>query len=683
MTLQLLTDALGMPALQAKASSVLGCFHAVRGKGLWFRMTGADRSYGVRVSVDGEDRGEQPFGWNFDPASPARSYIAKVENGTCAVTDIREIGSRLWNTLCPTSRNLRDGAAFVDCTLDEPLGIRLEIPTKRELERLPWEALEDERLGRLLGSDERYTFARLPASDAPEAAARPKDRTAIRVLVVVPEGSGLRTRYEIQNLQALAARLPGQLEVKVLDGRVTLQRLQQALREGYYDILHYIGHGEVSDDAGVTIRFNDDHDAERMVDAFTFAQILAVSAIQLAVLNCCSGESPSISKSLLGLGPHLTRTAQIPAVVAMRYEIADPEATTFSKQLYMELLTGKHAGRIDIAVQRARKDLIATGRGESIRAFITPVLYLAPGREQLFQLAVPPVLAVSGAVPPPPGRAEALIDGDLVAALRARRCIPIVGPGIFAPTARLRGQDGPPDLLTIARSLAAECDYPDMYELELAERGGEGFAHVVLGRVCQHYEHKADRLIERLQALCRPLPSVPPALAAIASWDAPGLVYTHFDGQLEMAVRESPRRHSPAVLNRLDAPAGFGAAAPLIVNLRGTLAAPDTLVLTETDHDDLDDQLDRVSKEIADLFDRSARAVVFLCVSPRDPAVRRMCRKLLKTAKRHTQGPRYFVGADSSAVDRAYWERFRVRWIDRPLHDVLPALTAAATEEPR
>lgn len=205
----------------------------------------------------------------------------------------------------------------------------------------------------------------------------------------------------------------------------------------------------------------------------------------------------------------------------------------------------------------------------------------------------------------------------------------------------------------------------------------------MLGRVCQHYEHKADRLIERLQALCRPLPAMPPALATIASWDAPGLVYTHFDGLLEMAVRESPRRRSPSVLNRLDAPAGFGAAAPLIVNLRGTLAAPDTLVLTETDHDDLDDQLDRVSKEIADLFDQSARAVVFLGVSPRDLAVRRMCRKLLKTAPRHTQGPRYFICADSSAVDRAYWERFRVRWIDRPLHEVLPVLTAAATEEPR
>lgn len=69
----------------------------------------------------------------------------------------------------------------------------------------------------MLGSDERYTFARLPASDAPSAAARPKGRTAIRVLVVVPEGSGLRTRYEIQNLQALAARLPGQLGHRGLD----------------------------------------------------------------------------------------------------------------------------------------------------------------------------------------------------------------------------------------------------------------------------------------------------------------------------------------------------------------------------------------------------------------------------------------------------------------------------------
>ena len=51
--------------------------------------------------------------------------------------------------------------------------------------------------------------------------------------------------------------------------------------------------------------------------------------------------------------------------------------------------------------------------------------------------------------------------------------------------------------------------------------------------------------------------------------------------------------------------------------------------------------------------------------------MRQLCRKLLKTDRRHTQGPRYFLGAETSAVDRAYWEPFRVKWIDRQLHEVL------------
>lgn len=656
----------------------------VSGTGLWFRLSGADRSYAVQSRADAEPRDPHPFGWNFDPGSPLRGYVAKVDAGTCAITDIREIGSRLWNTLCPASLNLRDRASFVEPSLSAPLAIRLEIPTVREVEQLPWEALEDERLGRLLGSDERYTLTRLPASDAPAPAPRPRDRAAIRVLMVVPEGSGLRTRYEVQNLQKLAATATDRLEVVVLDGRVTLSRLQDVLRDGYWDILHYIGHGEVSEDAGVAIRFNDDRGSERLVDAFTFAQILAVSAIQLAVLNCCMGGSPSFSKSLMGLGPHLTRTALIPAVVAMRYEIADPDATIFSQRLYSELIAGKRPGRIDIAVQAARKDLFANGRGESIRAFITPVLYLAPGREQLFDLAPAPPGAARPAPAPRLETSGPPLDSELLAALRARRCIPVVGPGIFAPAAR-RSPDGPPDLLAIARALASDCDYPDRYELELAERGGEGFAHVVLGRVCQHYEDARERyrLTDRLQQLCRPLAALPPALAAIASWDVPGLVYTHFDGLAEMAVRESPLRRSPAVLNTPDAPSGLAAAAPLIVNLRGTVTVPDTLVLTELDHDELGDRLDHVSKELADLFAYNARAVLFLGVSPRDPAVRRLCRKLLKTERKHTQGPRYFLGAESSAVDRAYWEPFRARWIDRPLGEVLAQLTAAATEGSR
>jgi hypothetical protein len=648
-------------------------------------MSGADRKYTVRVSVDGQDPTELPFDWNFDPGSPMRAYVAKIDGGTCVMPEIRELGSRLWNTLCPANLNLRGGARFTHSTVEDPLAIRIEIPTEREIEQLPWEALHDATFGCLLGSDERYTFARLPASDASPPEPRPKDRTTIRVLVVVPQGSQLRTRYETQNLRDLAGSLPErQLEVTVLDGRVTLGQMQETLSRGYWDVLHYIGHGEVGDDAGITIRFNDEKGESDFVDSFRFAQVLIDHAIQLAVLSCCMGASPSISPSLTGLGPDLTRISQIPAVIAMRHGIADNDATTFSRRLYAELFSGKHAGRIDIAVQAARKDLLVNGRGESTRAFMTPVVYLAPGCERLFELAAQSPRSDARSVPSPISVVDGpQVDGELLASLRKRRCIPIVGPGIFAPTARSQGQEQPRDLLTIARTLAAESKYPDRYEIELAEQGGEGFAHLLLGRVCQYYEDsgKRYRLVERLEELCRAPKTLPPMLVAVASWEVPGFFYTHFDGLLEKAVRESQRRHSPSVLNVLNAPRAATTAVPLIVNVRGTLALGDSLVLTEFDHDERYERLDRMSEEIVDLFNQNARAVLFVGVSPRDPAVRRLCRELLKKGVKHTQGPRYFLGAETSAVDRAYWEPFDVKWIDRPLHEVLDVLTAAATED--
>jgi hypothetical protein len=82
----------------------------------------AELSYRVRISVDADDRDELPFGWNFDPGSPLRGYVAKIDAGTCAVTDVREIGSLLWNTLCPASLKLRDRPSF-----DHPEALRCRL----------------------------------------------------------------------------------------------------------------------------------------------------------------------------------------------------------------------------------------------------------------------------------------------------------------------------------------------------------------------------------------------------------------------------------------------------------------------------------------------------------------------------------------------------------------------------
>jgi hypothetical protein len=642
---------------------------------LCFHLSGSSKSYGVRVVVDGTQVAEIPFAWDFEPTSRVRKVIAGIEGGNCRKDDLRDVGTLLWNAICPAA--VREKIAQLADRSPASVSIRIAMPPEREIERLPWESLYDERRGLSLSCNQRYSLSRLPGVDCPPPLERSHSSRRFKILVVVPEGSGLKTRYEWNNLQGLAGST-AVLDLRLLDGRVTPKRLRTTLQGGNWDVLHYIGHGEFNETDGMTLRFNEEEgDGEFWLEAETFAQVLADSGVQLAFLNCCLSASPSVSRSLAGVGPHLTR-AGVPAVVAMRYEIADPDAITFANEMYRLLFAGEERGRIDIAVQSARNDLYVSGRGESVRAFVTPVLYLAEGRERLFDVgpaAGAAVVSVARKRQTPV--TDFALDDDLVTAFKEGRCIPIVGAGIHAASSR-RGVSPLPDLSTILRRLASGLDYPDSYELEMIERGGESFVTVLFSRICQYFQAKHGRypLVSLLQEICKPTP-VPAPLLAVAAWDIPGVVYLHIDGCMEEALRQVKRQ--PCVLSSLDAPSSGSSVKPLLVNLRGTISAQNTLVLTEVDHEWLYDRIKKPGQEVCDLFmGKGGRTPLFLGVSARDPALRRLCRQLLQNTQESTQGPRYFVAKsqDASMVDRDFWRSFGVHWIDRDPQEVIDALSA-------
>jgi len=651
---------------------------------LRFRLYEEAGSWKVELSTaDGAQPTIGDFELDLRPDARLRAVFRRIEQDQCDADDLKDVGSQLWAGLLGGAvgarfRALREAADDAETVFQ----FRLELPPA--LQPLPWEALYDEWSPGFLASRLHYGIVREPPGTIRPPRLGRGEIARLRVLAVVPEGSGLHVEHEWQNLRDTVERLGPAIELERFAGRVTPDGLLEALGRGGYDVFHYIGHGGINTTGRVNIRVHSDEgvNAEQMMDGEAFAALFEGTSVRLAVLNCCLGDFPSPKRSLSGLGPLLMQ-AGVPAVVAMRYEIPDTVAIRFSKVFYRALLDPKEPGRVDLAMEQARQSLFLNGRDGSLRGFITPVLHLAGGCEHLFHLqpapeVAPPTVPESSR----PERAGAsLLPAELVEALREGRCVPVIGPDLLRAGAA-RGAPCP-DLRQLSLALAHECGYPRMEDFDIGERSGGWVGALLLPLVCQHYvstrrRYQLVRAIERAYQEALP----PSAFLSVASWRVPGFFCSHFDGLLEDALEKHGR--GARSLSATDAGATVDDDDLLVINLRGTLSDPESLVLTEEEHDLLYDRLATLPPAIVHLAHgkkKIGRTLLFLGVSPRDPIVRRLAGRLLGPEMSKNRGTAFFACRHRDAVEEAYWERFEgLEWIEAETEALLEALDAAARE---
>lgn len=635
--------------------------------------------YENHFTVAGEAPIVVPFDFDYFTVGDPGSIIGKLEAGSCTNQELAYVGTYLWNALCADTISDRVHQ------IEGPYGIELVIPDDANLSRLPWEALFDEERQAYLGTlKDRTLFRLLPSLR--QADMQPEREGALSMLVVVPEGSGLDAASELSKLRALALQLgPQRLRVAPLNGLVTSDRIRNELAKGY-DILHFIGHSRFTGATGsVEIRINSDEtaDGERWMDANQFASLLTGTTLRLVVFNSC--ESATTTSAILGSAARqVTRRAAIPAVVAMRYKIDDVSAGRFSDAFYRELLSAESMGRVDRAIQKARDSLYGSADAETFRSFITPVLYLADGHQQLFAAErVPPL----GTATPPKRAAAITIDKELIEALREGNCLPVIGHGSHPAATRDALPSESPTLLRLVSDLAKEVEYPDADDLQVLTTMSD-LADLLSPRVFQHVESLRARykLVSWLEARCQTA-TTPRPLTLIASWQKlPGVIYTHFDGLMERALKhvrgEDPRTmNSPnQALVSSDQVSAQASERILLFNLRGTLTDPASLILTDADHERLLDALATAKADVTSLFRKNGRAVLFIGVTPRDPVVRRLARLYLDPTSRTLQGPRFFVTPHLSAADQAYWREFNITWIEKEPAEVIDAIDAQLRE---
>ena len=605
-------------------------------------------------------------------AGSTKAALDALQDGTASEAQIQNGGLALWE-------RLRTGAigAALESLRDQGQRLHVQLALQPADEGWPWEAMVDDCRRRLAASHD-YVLVRHP-----DRKLRPARRRTgpVSLLTVVPE----RTRLKIDGELIAIRRAFEEHGVAVhcaepLHGRVTVDTLRDHLERKIeddgapYEILHFIGHGLVGTDGVPKLQLNDDTSGEYELSPSSLASLLEGNAPRLVVLNACHAGSAAEVKGLAGFGQELLG-AGVQAVVAMQRAIRNDLATDFAIGFYGELA---HSGQVDAAVTAGRRRLHQKQQTDTATAFSTPVLFEAPGVEPLFDIAAltpeTPGGERGGSVSPP---RPVHVPPPLVQAVSQGWCIPVLGPSLNTPA-----RDGVPPAWTpgtLAELLAKKCQFPEQTVVAALSQLGERLDHMVLQRVCEHFEKQSLRfpLNEEVRSFMASVHAIPKLHEHLASWPVPGFVCSHFDGFLARAfeLRGRPFR----AINSPDEPAPPAeAGSPLIVHLRGSIRDEHTLRLTGEDHDRLLDammRMDARSSGVSGLVAaRNGTCLLLLGTTAWDPWLRHL---LWRIVPRDSYGRNllYIVQPHPTEADRAAWGGFAVQWIEEAPEDVVAAIT--------
>ena len=241
------------------------------------------------------------------------------------------------------------------------LSLRLLLADDALLLSVPWELLYDVNEGEFIAT-ERCLIRSLDAQ--PEV--RPlKGKAPLRVLVILSCPLDVAPLEIEEEWAVLREALGNAVELKRVQPH--LDEVDRALRSGTWDVLHFVGHGEVDEEGGYLILEERQGEA-RMVDHLRVGMFLGHPSLQLVVLNACVGGCPGAGDAFSGVAQVLVKRG-VPAVVAMQRRVSDRAAIAFTRSFYRALTEKVTVAQ---ALRRARRALFRDREAE----WTVPVLYL-------------------------------------------------------------------------------------------------------------------------------------------------------------------------------------------------------------------------------------------------------------------------------------------------------------------
>ncbi|HKR02107.1 MAG TPA: tetratricopeptide repeat protein [Pyrinomonadaceae bacterium] len=313
---------------------------------------------------------------------------------------IQQFGLELFNALF-TGSVLARYEVSQQLAADRGKGLRIKLNIRQpSLSALPWEFLYDPRSAEYLclsSNTPVIRYLELQYSIKPLVVEPP-----LQILGMTASPSDLETldaEREKRHVEEAVRDLGDSVKLTWLEGQ-TWQDLQQKLQVGSWHIFHFIGHGGFDDqsDEGF-IALADETGKARYLKATELGRLLADhNALRLVVLNSCDSALSGQLDIFSSTASILIRR-NIPAVLAMQYEITDRAAIEFSRSFYRAIANDIP---IDGAVAEARK-AISLAIKDTVE-WGTPVLYLRSQDGRIFDVrqedAKPPTPPVSTPVPP-------------------------------------------------------------------------------------------------------------------------------------------------------------------------------------------------------------------------------------------------------------------------------------------
>ncbi len=497
--------------------------------------------------------------------------------------------------------------------------IRLRIdPDAAELHALPWELLQERTVqgtGAMLAANAATPFSRYLPVALPWGGN--VGECPIRVLVAISNPDDVQANYDLAQLDVDLEReilekaledAGNEVKLTFLNPPITLERLAQALREGYH-VLHYLGHGAFSQRRNqAALYFQDDVGHTRILPDDALIGMLAQLKTRpsMVFLAACQSATRATADAFAGLGPKLV-AAGVPAVVAMQDFLAVETARKLSTVFYQRL--AEH-GTVDLALNEARSTLLSAGRPDAA----VPVLFMRLKSGQVWGAEADARGAVLGANNP------RIFWSGLQRMIARGTCTPIIGP-------RVHGQ-WLPTLSEVAQRWSKEHGYPFDNRRELsqvarymASSQGEDFPRYELVDVLM------DEFVARLPEELRPddvgmtltdlvkqvgwqnfaVGNPNDVHRVLASVDLPLYLTTNADNFMTEALiaegKDPVREICPWNNFLQDIPSIFeedadyepSSASPLVYHLFGTDEEVDSLVITEDNYLDF---LVRISAEM-------------------------------------------------------------------------------------
>jgi len=249
--------------------------------------------------------------------------------------------------------------------------IRLVIETSK-LGNIPWEVMHD-------GQDFVSLYSEYPIVRGMREAFHVRQTPvsgSIRILYVWSDPS---------DLPALDLSLPAD-EIKKLLGKnkrisfdvlshATLISLRKSLLSTYH-VICFAGHGTEN---YILLEKETGKEKHEELSAKELARELEGRPIQLVFLAACQTAGKPL-EDLAGFAQTLAIETQIPAIVAMQYEISDDQANLFTAR-YLEIIANFRP--LDVALAEARKTLLK--EHNILRDVFSPVIYLQSKTSNLFQ----------------------------------------------------------------------------------------------------------------------------------------------------------------------------------------------------------------------------------------------------------------------------------------------------------